>query len=141
MAEDPPPPPLELIDDEVEDKYALADLPEIDCASRYPICQGACCTLRFPLSSQDVREGVIEWDPVLRYLIKQDPSGFCVHMDLGSCRCAVYSQRPAACRTYSCADDERIWLDFEARIPSPQLWSRTWRREAALAPEARQCEQ
>ena len=129
-------PPFVMIDDEVVDKYALTDLPEIDCESRYPICRAACCTLRFPLSHQDLDEGVVEWDPILRYLIKQGSSGFCTHLDLGSCRCTVYEQRPGACRTYSCADDERIWLDFEARIPNPRLWTRTWRRDAELGGEA-----
>jgi Fe-S-cluster containining protein len=121
-----------FVDDEAGDKYALTDLPEIDCESRYPICQAACCTLRFPLSRQDIDEAVIRWDPVLRYWLAQGEHGYCTHIDIATCRCTVYSQRPGPCRTYDCRDDERIWEDFEARIPNPRLWARTWRRDAAL---------
>ena len=80
-----------------------------------PICQARCCKLSFPLSTQDLDEGVIRWDYGEPYLIRQRASdGYCVHNGAGSC--TVHAQRPMICRTYTCKDDKRIWADFDARI-------------------------
>jgi hypothetical protein len=100
------------------DKYALDDLPAIDCEARLPLCQARCCTLPFALSVQDLDERVVRWDYARPYRIAQREDGTCVHNDAGSC--AVYDQRPAFCRRYDCRQDRRIWLDFEARIPAPR---------------------
>jgi len=102
----------------VADKYALTDLPQIDCASRLPLCRARCCTLSFPLSFQDVDERVVAWDYRRPYQIRQQPDGYCTHCATDR-RCTVYDQRPAACRSYDCRQDSRIWLDFERRIPAP----------------------
>ncbi len=100
------------------DKYALADLPVIDCAARLPLCKARCCTLGFSLSRQDLDEGMVRWDYSKPYQIRRKPDGYCVHNDQ-SRGCQLYAQRPAVCRTYDCREDKRIWQDFEKRIPAP----------------------
>lgn len=104
--------------DETEDKYALTDLPEIDCASRMHLCQARCCSLGFWISFQDLDEGVVKWNYAAPYHIKQAQDGYCVHNDCQTRSCQVYEHRPAVCRTYDCRQDSRIWKDFEARIPA-----------------------
>jgi Fe-S-cluster containining protein len=101
------------------DKYALTDLPQIDCAARLSLCKARCCTLSFPLSFQDLDERVVQWDYRLPYKIRQRGDGYCVHCSSETRSCGVYAQRPAPCRTYDCRQDTRIWLDFERRIPAP----------------------
>jgi Fe-S-cluster containining protein len=101
------------------DKYALTDLPDVDCEARIPLCRGRCCTLHFPLSKQDLDERVVKWDYLRPYVIRQsEVDGYCVHNDRKSKGCTVYHFRPAVCRTYSCKNDKRIWIDFEKRIPA-----------------------
>ena len=102
------------------DKYALADLPKIDCVARLPLCKARCCKLSFPLSFQDLDERVVQWNYRVPYQIRQRDDGYCVHCDAGSKQCGVYDQRPGTCRIYDCRQDSRIWLDFERRIPAPE---------------------
>jgi len=112
---------------ETRNKYALTVLPDVDCEARMHLCKGRCCTLRFPLSNQDLDERVVEWDHRQPYLIRQErregtptPAGdnWCVHNDRATGGCSVYHHRPAVCRTYTCENDKRIWKDFHARIPA-----------------------
>lgn len=113
-----------VVNERDEDKYAITDLPEIDCANRVALCHAACCSLRFPLTRQDVEEGVVRFDLGQPYFNRVDESGYCVHFDRGGGCCTVYEQRPAPCRRFDCRKDQRIWLDFEARIPNPNLTRR-----------------
>lgn len=102
------------------DKYALRDLPVIDCESRIPLCRARCCTLNVALSQQDLDERSLCWDYGRPYQIRRRDDGYCVHNDVAEPRrCGVYERRPAICRTYDCRHDERIWIDFDARIPRP----------------------
>ena len=104
------------------DKYSMDDTAvEIDCAARLPLCKVACCRLRFPLSEQDIHEGAVQWQLDRPYLNRQGEDGYCVHCSTGSRGCEIYASRPAVCRTYDCRRDSRIWLDFDARIPNPDL--------------------
>ncbi len=98
------------------DKYALTKLPAVDCVARMPVCKSRCCQLVFPLSMQDIEEGVVEWDYAQPYMARKGPDKHCVHRCTDSGHCLVYEHRPAICRTYSCRDDTRIWADFEAMI-------------------------
>jgi Fe-S-cluster containining protein len=102
---------------DVPDKYAVAS-PDIDCAARLHLCQARCCTLRFALSTQDLDEGIVRWDYARPYFIASRSDGYCIHCQPESRACGVYQNRPAPCRSYDCRGDERIWLDFEARIPA-----------------------
>ncbi|MDQ2830213.1 MAG: YkgJ family cysteine cluster protein [Chloroflexota bacterium] len=111
------------LEDEVLDKYAIPPetLPQIDCAARYHLCRGACCALIFPLSLQDVEEGVVRWEYGQPYMIRHGEDDRCVHQDRGTGQCTIYEQRPAICRTYDCRHDARIWQDFEQGIINPNL--------------------
>jgi Fe-S-cluster containining protein len=101
------------------DKYAMDQLPDIDCDARIPLCNARCCTLHFPLSNQDLDERVVKWDYLKPYIIRQrETDGYCVHNDPGTFGCTVYHNRPAVCRTYDCRQDKRIWIDFDKRIPA-----------------------
>jgi len=101
------------------DKYALVNLPVIDCESRLSLCKARCCTMTFPLSFQDINERVVEWEYYRPYQIRQRADGYCCHSDGETRACRVYAQRPVTCRLYDCRKDRRIWLDFERRIPAP----------------------
>lgn len=98
------------------DKYALDDLPAIDCASILPICKARCCTLSVDCSAQDLDEHVVKWDYTRPYRLRKRDDGYCVHSEPQTARCGIYDKRPAICRTYDCRDDKRIWVDFEKRI-------------------------
>jgi hypothetical protein len=124
-----------VVNERDADKYVLDDLPEIDCANRVELCHAACCTLRFPLTRQDVEEGVIRFDLGQPYFNRVDESGYCVHFDRGGGCCSVYEQRPAPCRRFDCRHDNRIWLDFEGRVPNPNLARRAEARGLAVKPE------
>lgn len=112
------------IEDRHPDKYAIPqdELPSIDCASRYHLCHAACCSLRFRLTVQDVREGVMRWELGEPYLNRQERDGYCTHLDRAGRHCAIYAHRPAICRVYDCRKDKRIWLDFEQAIVNPELF-------------------
>jgi Fe-S-cluster containining protein len=103
------------------DKYEFEGAPQIDCENRLHLCKAACCRLRFPLSAQDIEEGVVKWDLPHPYLIARGADGYCSHLERGGCGCAIYQQRPLPCRAYDCREDKRIWSDFENRIVSPAL--------------------
>ena len=104
------------------DKYTLGEQAvEIDCRDRLPLCRAACCRLRFPLSEQDIHEGVVRWQLDRPYLNLQASDGYCAHCTEGTRTCGVYANRPAVCRTYDCRNDSRIWIDFDARVPQPDL--------------------
>jgi Fe-S-cluster containining protein len=101
------------------DKYQVQGA-DIDCAERLPLCRARCCALSFELSAQDLDEGKIRWELEEPYLIRHERDGYCSHLDRAAGGgCTVYAHRPAACRSYDCRGDQRIWLDFEARIPAP----------------------
>ncbi len=101
---------------ETEDKYAMTELPEIDCAQLIPLCKARCCTYGFAISIQDLNEGIVRWNYGLPYHIKQNKDGYCVHNNCEIMKCTIYNNRPAVCRTYDCRKDQRVWRDFERRI-------------------------
>jgi Putative zinc- or iron-chelating domain len=111
---------VELQDSQI-DKYHYEDGPPIDCENRVHLCKAACCRLRFPLSPQDLDEGIVKWDLPRPYLIARGPDGYCRHLERGSCRCSIYQYRPLPCRAYDCRKDERIWADFDNKVVSPEL--------------------
>lgn len=104
----------------VHDKYAIASPPadELDCAALLPLCKAKCCRLWFPLTRQDLDEGVVRWDHERPYSIRREADGWCTHLDRAGGGCGVYAQRPAACRAFDCRRDPRIWRDFAARLPA-----------------------
>jgi Putative zinc- or iron-chelating domain len=117
-----------MLQDPEYDKYAFQAGVKIDCENRLHLCKAACCRLPFALSKQDIREGIVRWDLGQPYLIDQGQDGYCVHLQRGACRCGIYEQRPVPCRGYDCRHDQRIWLDFETKIPNPDLTRPDWPR-------------
>jgi len=85
----------------------------VDCIARQHICKSVCCKLDFALNVRELEEAEIKWDLGRPYFIRHDSNGYCSHLDCGSGGCSVYEKRPGVCRNYSCAGDERIWLDFD----------------------------
>jgi Fe-S-cluster containining protein len=129
-----------------------ATSPDIPCGELVSLCRARCCSLSFALSTEDLDEGVIRWDYGQPYLIRQRASdAYCVHNHPDSHACTVHAQRPRVCRQYDCRKDERIWVDYEKRIPAPfsvgayhdrgmgtdfELIERAKRRYAAITREA-----
>lgn len=102
----------------VRDKYSV-ESPDIDCASRIPLCGARCCSFDVVLSEQDLTERTLPFVIEQPYLLPRDPvTKRCACMDDAGA-CAAYEHRPATCRTYDCRDDSRVWIDFAARIPAP----------------------
>ena len=99
------------------DKHAVAS-PPIDCAALLPLCQGRCCSFRVKLDPIEVRDGALRWNLHEPYLLERAADGYCYQLD-GDGRCGCYDERPATCRAYDCRQDERVWLDFENRVPAP----------------------
>lgn len=102
----------------VEDKYAVTGEP-IDCETRLPLCQGRCCSFTVQLSRQDLEEGELTWDIDQPYQLPRLADGYCANLGREDGHCQRYEHRPATCRSYSCREDRRVWLDFDARIPAP----------------------
>jgi Fe-S-cluster containining protein len=108
--------PVEL--STIEDKYEVTGEP-IDCESRLALCQARCCSFGVTLSRQDIAEGQLTWELEHPYRLARGPDGYCGHLGRDDARCQRYDHRPAICRNYSCKTDQRVWTDFEARIPAP----------------------
>ena len=100
------------------DKYRMPNSP-VDCEKRIPICRARCCSFTVEMSKQDLDEGLLLWEIEQPYVLRRQADGLCSHLDRRTRVCGVYQNRPAACRTYDCRNDERIWLDFEKMIPAP----------------------
>lgn len=103
------------------DKYLLESEAQVDCENRVHLCKAACCRLLFPLSRQDILEGVVNWNLEAPYLIAHTEDGYCRHLDRGACRCTVRAQRPIPCRVYDCRGDTRIWADFANYVINPDI--------------------
>lgn len=88
----------------------------VDCTARLPICHAVCCRLSFALSAEEVEAGHVRWELGRPYQIRKDAAGACVHLDRGCSGCGVYADRPRVCRSYSCANDSRIWKDFDGMV-------------------------
>jgi Fe-S-cluster containining protein len=85
----------------------------VNCAERIHVCKAVCCRLAFALSAEEVGAGNVKWDLGSPYQIRQRPDGYCNHNDAATHACTLYDDRPGVCRRYSCANDARIWSDFE----------------------------
>ena len=105
----------------------------IDCENRIHACKASCCRLQIGLSGEDVTEGILHWDPGQPYALAKREDGWCVHSEHGTGRCTVYEHRPIPCRAFDCREDSRIWVDFDAMIPNPNLDSPSWPEVEASA--------
>ena len=93
----------------------------VNCSERLRICRAVCCRLHFALTAEQVESGRIKWDLGEPYYIRHESTGYCHHLDPSGKGCTVYENRPGVCRKYSCAQDERIWTDFEKMILNEDL--------------------
>jgi Fe-S-cluster containining protein len=102
---------LRVDSDDEKDTFA-----PVDCAARMHICHAVCCKLHFALSGGEIEGGKVKWDLGQPYHIRQEPDGTCTHNERATGNCGVYADRPRICRTYTCANDDRIWKDFDNMI-------------------------
>ncbi|MFC2005107.1 YkgJ family cysteine cluster protein [Chloroflexota bacterium] len=100
------------------DKESLSPAVNVDCEKRMHICKAACCTLAYPLSVQDINQG-IRWCLARPFMNAREADGYCMHLERDTLRCSIYEQRPLVCRQYSCHNDHRIWLDFDKMVINP----------------------
>jgi Fe-S-cluster containining protein len=84
----------------------------VNCDERRHICKAVCCGLDFALSVEEVESGRIKWDFGRPYYNRKEQTGQCAHTDPDTKSCQIYHDRPVVCCKYSCADDKRIWKDF-----------------------------
>lgn len=118
-------------------KYDVPDPVSIDCENRVQLCKAACCRLSFALSKEDVEEGVVRWNLGHPYFIARTSDGCCAHLDPSSRSCGVYEQRPIPCRKYDCRTDERVWLDFDKKVPNPRVGDADWPGRLGKAQDSR----
>jgi Fe-S-cluster containining protein len=85
----------------------------VNCQDRLHICRAACCRLRFALTVEEIETGRMKWELGNPYYNRHDDHGYCHQMDMDHKSCNIYTDRPSVCRRYSCANDQRIWKDFE----------------------------
>jgi Fe-S-cluster containining protein len=89
---------------------------EVNCAERMHICHAVCCKLSFALTPGEVESGKVRWDLGFPYFIRHGTNSYCTHNDTATGSCNVYADRPGVCRRYSCANDPRIWKDFDNMV-------------------------
>jgi Fe-S-cluster containining protein len=89
---------------------------EVNCAERMHICHAVCCKLSFALTAGEVESGKVRWDLGFPYFVRHGTNSYCTHNDTATGRCTVYADRPGVCRRYSCANDPRIWKDFDNMV-------------------------
>jgi Putative zinc- or iron-chelating domain len=100
------------------DDAAAAARPEVvvDCAARMHVCHAVCCKLAVKLDAGEVESGRLRWDLGRPYYLRKEADGRCTHQDRSTGGCGAYADRPKPCRQYSCANDRRIWKDFDGMI-------------------------
>ncbi len=107
---------------------------EVDCEARMHVCQAVCCSLPFPLSAAEIEAGDVRWDLGHPYVIRQNADGYCSHNDRDTGRCGVYHKRPGVCRGYSCAEDTRIWKDFDNMVLNHEFLDNRVRNDFQFRP-------
>ena len=88
----------------------------VNCDERIHICKAVCCKLNFPLSVEEIESGKVKWDLGQPYFIRHEENGYCSHINTKNQHCSIYKNRPGVCKKYSCANDERIWKDFDNMV-------------------------
>jgi Fe-S-cluster containining protein len=88
----------------------------VNCEERMPICKAVCCKLSFALSIEEIEVGKLKWELGKPYYIRHKSNGYCCHINNENKQCNVYENRPSVCKKYSCANDTRIWKNFDKMI-------------------------
>lgn len=74
----------------------------IDCLSKLDSCKALCCTYIFALTQEEVKKGVVKFNPDRPYYIARDDDGYCPHLDRTTYKCSIHAHRPLRCRKYAC---------------------------------------
>lgn len=74
----------------------------VDCLSRLNSCKALCCTYVFALTQEEVKKGLVKFNPERPYYIARDDDGNCPHLDRETYKCSVHENRPLRCRKYAC---------------------------------------
>ncbi len=93
-----------------EDKEQTAT---VNCQERLHICLAVCCQLHFALTVEEIETGQMKWELGKPYYNRHHGHGYCHRVDVDKKHCTIYADRPSVCRKYSCANDQRIWKNFE----------------------------
>ncbi|MEJ2696473.1 MAG: YkgJ family cysteine cluster protein [Candidatus Sulfobium sp.] len=80
----------------------------VDCESNLKWCRAVCCTFQFALTKEEVRKGHLKHNLSRPFFIARDGDGYCPHLERGSLRCSVWSERPLRCRRYDCREDPQV---------------------------------
>jgi Fe-S-cluster containining protein len=80
----------------------------VDCESNLKWCRAVCCTFQFALTKEEAGKGHLKHNPSRPFFIARDPDGYCPHLERGTLRCTVRSERPLRCRRYDCREDPQV---------------------------------
>ena len=95
---------------------------KLDCDTRKPSCQAACCRMyRVNLTASEVKGGKVLWDLAVPYALPRLPNGDCAYLNAQTLRCTIWESRPQVCRQYSCERDQEIWSDFQNIVSTERV--------------------
>ncbi len=79
-------------------------LPDADvhCEANVQFCKAACCTLQFALTKEEVQKKIYNYNPSRPFFMARGQDGYCPHINRGTLRCTIWSERPLRCRRYDC---------------------------------------
>ena len=80
----------------------------LDCETNLKWCRAICCTFQFALTKEEVQKGHLKYNPSRPFFIARDTDGYCPHLERGTMRCTVWSERPLRCRRYDCTEDPAV---------------------------------
>ena len=81
---------------------------DVDCEANLKSCRAKCCTFQFALTKDEVKKGIFKHNQSRPFFIARDADGYCPHLERGSLKCAVWSERPIRCRRYACNEDRQL---------------------------------
>ncbi len=93
-----------------------------DEGGRRELCRAICCSFIFALTKKDVEKGVVKWNPKRPYFIAREEDGYCPHLDRETLMCKVWEDRPERCKNYDCRKDTNVWIDWEKKILSKDVF-------------------
>ncbi|MEW6002605.1 MAG: YkgJ family cysteine cluster protein [Nitrospirota bacterium] len=93
-----------------------------DPGERKEICRAVCCSFVFALTKEEVKKGIIKWDPKRPYFIARDEDGYCPHLDRKTLKCMIWEDRPKRCQKYDCRKDPNVWINWEKKIINKEIF-------------------
>lgn len=92
------------------------DFVSVNCNERMHICKAVCCKLDFALNAREVESGKLKWELGRPYYIRHKSNGYCIYWEEEEPGCSIYDDRPPTCKAFSCANDKRLWKDFDNMV-------------------------